>query len=309
MSQLPHAILIAGPTASGKSALAVALAERLGGTIINADSMQVYGDLRILSARPGPEDEARAPHLLFGHVDAATAYSAGQYGRDAKCALDDVRASGRVPIFVGGTGLYFKVLLEGLSPVPEISADVRGKWRRAAMDMGAEKLHAELARHDPTMAERLAPTDRQRMVRALEVKDQTGRSLAEWQSMPGTPILVAERMTRLVIDLPREVLHARADARFANMLETGAAGEVQRLMARSLDPGLPAMRALGVAPIAAWLDGRLDRQAAIERGQTETRQYIKRQATWLKKNMISWKSISTQQMESQMADLLKFIEF
>lgn len=295
MTKIPSAILIAGPTASGKSAVAMALAERFNGTIINADSMQIYQDLRVLSARPSSEDEARIPHVLYGHVAADAAYSAGHYAKDVTRALDEVRASRRLPILVGGTGLYFKVLLEGLSPVPEISPEIRTKWRRAAQTNKPGSLHAALAEIDPVMAGRLRSSDRQRIVRALEVREATGRSLADWQTQPGTPVLSnMEKLLKLVVAPPRGVLHQRADTRFEAMMEGGAVEEVRALMAQNLNPSHLILRALGVAPITAWLTGEIDRDAAVKRGQAETRQYIKRQTTWLRKNMMSWKWISTQ---------------
>ena len=308
MPQPPDAILIAGPTASGKSAFALALAERGKGSIINADSMQIYSALRVLTARPSKDDEARAPHLLYGHVDADVAYSAGHYAKDAATAIAAVRAAGRVPIIVGGTGLYVKVLLEGLSPVPEIASDIRAKWRAAGANEPSHLLHQALAERDPVMAQRLEPGDRQRIVRALEVVEQTGRSLADWQGQPGTPVLAPDKVVKLVVSPPRDVLHARAEARFAGMLASGAGEEVRSLMDQGLDLGLPIMRALGVAPIRAWLGGEIDRQSALERGQAETRQYIKRQSTWLKKHMMSWKWLSTQQMERNKLELLMFID-
>jgi len=309
MNTTPSAILIAGPTASGKSAVALALAERLGGTIINADSMQIYKDLRILSARPSSEDEARVPHVLYGHVDAETAYSAGHYAKDVSSALDQVLAASRVPIIVGGTGLYFKVLLEGLSPVPQIDPEIRAKWRTAGRSAEAGTLHAALATRDPEMAARLKPGDRQRIVRALEVMEQTGRSLAHWQTEPGTPVLADHcNILKVVVAPPRPVLHQRANHRFEAMMSAGAVDEVRALMARALDPRALILRALGVSPIAAWLSGQCSEDEAVARGQAETRQYVKRQTTWLRKNMMSWRWLSTQQMESQIDEILMFID-
>lgn len=304
----PTAILIAGPTASGKSALALELAERLNGAIINADSMQVYRDLRVLTARPAVEEEARLPHRMYGHVDAAHAYSAGRYAADAERAFAAVCSEGRLPIFVGGTGLYFQVLLEGLSPVPDIPQAIRSRWRDEAADTPADALHRRLRDTDPEMAARLAPTDRQRIVRALEVVEATGCSLADWQAQPGTPLIDAKDAAKLVIAPPRAILHERANTRFAAMWDAGAVDEVRGLLARDLDPGLPAMRALGVGAIQAWLSGACAREAALEKGQTETRRYIKRQLTWLRKNMIAWKWISTQQMERKISESLIFID-
>ncbi len=217
-----RAILIAGPTASGKSAFALDLAEKKGGVVINADSMQVYRDLRILTARPTPEDEARAPHRLYGHVPGSEAYSAARFADEASRAIADVRALGRVPIIVGGTGLYFKALLEGLSPVPPVPDDVRAHWRGEADRLGAAALHAVLAHRDPVMAGRLKATDPQRMVRALEVLEATGRSLADWHETPGQPVLQEAETERFVLMPERDELYRRCDARFEAMMAAGA---------------------------------------------------------------------------------------
>jgi len=239
-------ILIAGPTASGKSALALAIAERTGGEIINADSMQVYRELRILTARPPLEDEARVPHALYGFVPASEAYSAGRFVRDAAPAIAKAQSAGRRPVVVGGTGLYFKALLEGLSPIPDISPEIRAHWRGEGERRGAGALHGELAARDPVMASRLAPTDLQRIVRALEVFAQTGRSLAEWQSLRGEPVIAEADAVCLSVSGDRAELHARADARFERMMREGALDEVRALSLLQLNADLPAMRAIGV---------------------------------------------------------------
>ncbi len=302
------AILIAGPTASGKSAFALALAERLGGVVINADSMQVYRELRILTARPSAEDEARAPHALYGFVSGAQAYSAGRYWEDAGRAIAGARAGGRVAIIVGGTGLYFKVLLEGLSPVPTVRPEVRAYWRRQAAERPAQELHALLSEKDAEMAHRLMPTDPQRIVRALEVLESTGRSLAEWQRQPGVPVLAEGAYAALCV-MPDPATHgARCDARFDAMMAAGALEEVRALLALGLSTELPAMRALGVAPLAAHIEGVLSLDQAVAQGKRETRQYAKRQATWLKRNMRSWKRIDAQEMERIQRDGLSFID-
>lgn len=301
-------ILIAGPTASGKSALAMAIAERVGGTIINADSMQVYREIRILTARPTPADEARVPHALYGFVPAREAYSAGRFVRDAAEAIASAQAQGRRPIVVGGTGLYFKALLEGLSPVPEISDEVRSHWRAEATRRGTEAMHAELAVRDEVMAARLLPSDTQRIVRALEVLDSTGRSLAEWQTLKGAPVLNEEGTVRLVVRVDRAELHARADARFAQMMGEGAPAEAQALSDLQLDAGLPAMRAIGVRPLIGILQGEMSVEVAVAAAQAETRQYIKRQETWLKSHMISWHPVETKYTESLMRDIFAFIQ-
>jgi tRNA dimethylallyltransferase len=301
-------ILIAGPTASGKSRLALALAERLSGTVINADSMQVYRELRVLTARPGPEDEARAPHVLYGHVSGAEAYSAGRYAAEAAEAIAAARAAGRVPIVAGGTGLYFKALLEGLSPVPPADPQVRSFWRTEAARRPAPELHALLRQRDPEMAARLMPTDPQRIVRALEVLDSTGRSLADWQRMPGRPVLMEDDAVRLLVLPPgREDHDALIDTRFDAMLAAGALDEVRSLLAGGFSRELPIMRALGVAPLAASLAGALSLEDAVGIAKTDTRQYAKRQLTWLKRNMIAWKSIETKDMKIFIADELPFI--
>ena len=291
-----RAILIAGPTASGKSGLALRLAEQLGGVVINADSMQVYRELRILTARPTPEDETRAPHALYGFVGGAEPYSAGRYARDAAGAIEEARTAGRVPIIVGGTGLYFKVLLEGLSPVPSIDPDVRAYWRAQANARPAPELHAVLALRDPAMAARLMPTDPQRIVRALEVLESTGRSLSDWQREPGRPVLAESETVRLLAVPERATQATVIDARFDAMLAAGALDEVRALAALGLSGELPIMRALGVAALAAHLAGKTSLQAAAEAAKAQTRQYAKRQLTWLKRNMMSWTRLDAQQM-------------
>jgi len=303
-----RAILIAGPTASGKSAAALALAEKYGGVIINADSMQVYRDLRIMSARPSVDDEARAPHALYGFVPAAQAYSAGLWLEDMKAALTRARQDGQIPIITGGTGLYFKALLEGLSPIPDIPGEVRARWRKQAETYSAEELHELLRDRDPRMAARLTPSDPQRLVRALEVIDATGRSLAQWQDEPGEPLLRENDVARIFVTQPRETLYARIDARFDDMIGEGALDEVRALAEQNLDSGLPAMRALGVKPLMEFLRGDMSRDAAILRAKTETRRYAKRQLTWAKSNMIAWKHIFTKDSESFLTKIFAIID-
>ena len=284
----PKAILIAGPTASGKSAAALALAERLGGTIINADSMQVYRELPILTAHPAAEALSRAPHRLYGTIRAAEAYSVGRWLDDAVAATSEAEAEGRVPILTGGTGLYFKALGEGLAPVPNVPPEIRTYWRERAAALGAEHLYDELRARDPAMAARLKPTDSQRLVRALEVIDATSISLADWQGAGAAPLLAPEGVVRIVIAPEREALYAAIDARFDAMIEAGAIEEVQALLALRLDPGLPAMRAHGVREFALYLAGGSRREEAIAKAKTETRRYAKRQMTWLKRFMKDW---------------------
>lgn len=307
MTQL-QPILIAGPTASGKSALAHALAERLSGTVINADSMQVYRELRILTARPADADIGDMPYRLYGHVPGDQAYSAARYAGEARAAIAEARAAGRRPIVVGGTGLYFKALLQGLSPVPPIPDEIRARWRKAAADEGPGALHAVLAERDPAMAKRLRATDPQRIVRALEVHEATGVSLARWQEMPGEPVLRLEDCLAAVVSPPRKALRQRIDARFDAMMAEGAADEVRALAALGLDPDLPVMRALGVRPLLDMLAGRLTPQEAVESAKAETRQYAKRQVTWLRSNMSSWIWAGAQQTKSLIGHLCDFIE-
>lgn len=283
-------ILIAGATASGKSSLALALARAHHGCIINADSMQVYRELRVLTARPTAEDEAAVPHLLYGHVPAAQAYSVGRYVEEAAAAIAEAGARGLRPILTGGTGMYFKALIEGLAPIPQTPADVRAHWRAAGERQGSASVHALLAQRDPETAGRLSPSDMQRVVRALEVLDATGRSLSDWQRQAGVPVLRGEvhllRVTRARADL-----HARADARFDAMMAEGALEEVRSLETLGLSPELPAMRALGVTPLLASVKGKLPLAQAVERAKAETRQYIKRQETWARRHMISWTAL------------------
>jgi tRNA dimethylallyltransferase len=285
---MPAPILIAGPTASGKTALALDMAARNGGAIINADSMQVYRELRILTARPTPDEEARAPHHLFGHVGVTDAYSVGRWLADAAAALAWCRDAGMRPVIVGGTGLYFKALLEGLAPVPAVAADVRANWRREAEIRPPGVLHGMLAGRDPEMAARLEPADLQRIVRALEVLDSTGVSLANWQRLRGAPLIREAEAERYVILRDREVVRARCDARFDQMVAAGALDEARALAALNLDPALPAARAHGLRALQSYLRGEIDLEEAIAAGKLETRQYVKRQETWIRRYMIAW---------------------
>lgn len=301
-------ILIAGPTASGKSGLALALAERYDGVIINTDSMQVYRDLRILTARPSKEDEERAQHALFGFVDGNDPYSVGRYRTDAECLYDKLRADGVRPIFVGGTGLYFKALLEGLSPIPPTPDKVRAHWRGEAARLGAEALHRILASQDPGMAKKLAPSDTQRIVRALEVLDATGASLLEWQSQPGEPLLKEADTIRLVVAPDREELHWRIGARLDAMMAHGGLDEVAQLAASHFNPSLPIMNALGVRPLMQHLRGQTSLGEAINQIKAETRQYAKRQLTWAQRHMIAWKWLHKKEIESLVRSSMAFID-
>jgi tRNA dimethylallyltransferase len=276
------AVLIAGPTASGKSALALGLAQETGGVIINADSMQVYGDLRIITARPTPDDEAAVPHRLYGHVDAAVNCSAGRWVADASAALAEARAQNRLPIFVGGSGLYFKALTRGLSAVPATPDEIRESVRARLERDGVEALHAELAQRDPASAGRLKPRDRSRIARALEVVEATGRSLTDWHREGLPPLLPPGTFSAQFVSPDRDQLYARIDARFDAMLKAGALEEVARLAARRLDPLLPAMKAHGVPALIRHLSGEIALEEAAMIGRADTRHYAKRQFTWFR---------------------------
>jgi len=281
-------ILIAGPTASGKSALAVRLARERGGVVINADSMQVYADLRVITARPTSEEEALAPHRLYGHVDGAVNYSVGRYVEDVSQVLSEVREAGRTPILVGGTGLYFKALTEGLSEIPPVPQDIRDAVRSLCEGRDSPELHRILQERDPESAARLRPSDRLRIMRALEVQAATGRSIRSYhdEKIPG-PLADADTI-KLFLAPDREALRARIDARFEEMMGQGALDEVSRLMARGLDPMLPVMRAHGVPGLIAHLRGDISLEVAIVRAQADTRAYAKRQFTWFRNSMPGW---------------------
>ncbi|GJD66389.1 tRNA (adenosine(37)-N6)-dimethylallyltransferase MiaA [Methylobacterium frigidaeris] len=277
-----RAILIAGPTASGKSALALTLARRHGGVVINADSMQVYRDLHRLTARPSPEEEAQAPHRLYGTVDGAVNFSVGHYLAEAGSALREAWEAGRLPIVVGGTGLYFMGLAQGLSEIPPVPDSVRAKVRAGAEGRDTPELHAALARRDPDSAARLDPNDRLRVLRALEVLAATGQPITAFQAARRPGPLTGVPCAKLFLTPDREVLRARIDARFLAMMAAGALDEVRALAARDLDPMLPVMRAHGVPGLIAYLRGALSYDEAVARGQADTRRYAKRQVTWFR---------------------------
>jgi tRNA dimethylallyltransferase len=280
----PNALLIAGPTASGKSKYALTLAEEAetrDNIIINADSMQVYRDLRIITARPTPEEEARVPHRLYGHVDAAENYSVGRWLVDVRAALDEAKELNRSPIIVGGTGLYFKALTHGLAAVPPIPADIRNGFRERLAREGPAALHAELTRRDPVSAARIKPADRSRIVRALEVIEATGRSLVDWHR-DGLPPLLAPVSPRIFLAPDRDEHKRVIAARFDAMLAAGALDEVRALDARKLDPLLPAMKAHGVPWLRRHLAGEISLAEAAEGAKKDTRDYAKRQFTWFR---------------------------
>jgi tRNA dimethylallyltransferase len=293
----PDVILIAGPTASGKSALALALAEKLNGVIVNVDSMQVYRDLRVITARPTLEEEARVPHRLYGHVDAAENYSVGRWCRDVAEVLKEIAAQRRVGVLVGGSGLYFKALTTGLAAVPLISAEVRSAVRGRLQSEGVYSLYAELTKRDPQTANRLMPNDRSRISRALEVMLATGRSLADWHRQGMPPLLDAGRATKVFITCERAELVRRIEARFAGMLAAGALEEVRALAARKLDPSLPAMKAHGVPWLMRHLDREITPEEAMAGAVMDTRRYAKRQLTWFRNQIKDWPWLTAQEAE------------
>jgi tRNA dimethylallyltransferase len=292
-----RALLIAGPTASGKSAVALKLAKRFGATIVNADSMQVYRDLRVLTARPSEAEERQAPHRLYGEIDGAENFSVGLW---LACAREILAARDRAGplIFVGGSGLYFRALTQGLSDVPRVPEAVRAAVRAEAEGLAAPSLHARLAKRDPLTAARLSPSDRQRVLRALEVLAATGRPLAEFQGAPAAPALAAGQWTGLFLAPERAALDARIESRFAAMLGEGALREVAALMRRGLDPALPVMRAHGAPQLMAHLRGELSLAEAAALAVRDTRRYAKRQFTWARGQMPDFAWVAPEEAEA-----------
>ena len=293
-------MLIAGPTASGKSALALDLAEKLAragrtAAIVNADSMQVYSALRILTARPDAGEMARAPHHLYGHVPPSERYSVGRWLADVRRALVGLEAAAQLPVLVGGTGLYFKALTNGLAALPDIPAAIREHWQADMAARGPAALHRLLADRDPDAATLIPPGDRQRIVRALEVEEATGRSILAWQQgqegEPEPPLIDPATARRFVVQPDRPALYERIEQRFDAMVEAGALGEVAALLALDLDPDLPVMKAIGVKAFADFLGNRIPLEEAISRGKTESRQYAKRQTTWFRNQMADWERL------------------
>jgi tRNA dimethylallyltransferase len=292
--------LIAGPTASGKSALGLRLAAEIDGEIVNADALQVYRDFRFLTARPSAVDEARRPHHLYGVADATQAWSVGAWLRAVQPILIEIAQRDRPAILVGGTGLYFNALTQGLAAIPAIPADLRDTVRARLEQEGETAFRAVLAAHDPLAAARIAPGDRQRLARAMEVHIATGRSLTDWQA-DTAPLLPPESYAALILDPPRDTLYARCDARLGRMVEEGALEEVAALMACGLDPNLPALKAVGYRELARHLTGELSLDEALSLARQETRRYAKRQTTWFRNRTPDWPRVESLEGEAQWA--------
>ncbi|RKR00231.1 tRNA (adenosine(37)-N6)-dimethylallyltransferase MiaA [Maricaulis maris] len=285
-------LLIAGPTAAGKTALSLAAADKLGGEIINADSMQVYAGLPLITAQPDADERASAPHHLFGTLDPAVRYSVGQWTSDVLALIADCRERGRAPILVGGTGLYFNALTRGLAPVPEIGEAARARTAALLETAGLSGLRAEALRLDPVAANRVEAADRQRLMRIVEVAFETGRALSDFQA-DTTPPLAADEWRGVVIEPDREALYARIDQRFDRMLAAGALDEVARFANRKLDPELPASKALGVPQLLAHLRGEMSLEDAVILAKRDSRRYAKRQGTWFRNQAASWARIAS----------------
>jgi tRNA dimethylallyltransferase len=300
-------LLIAGPTASGKTEAAIALAQEFSGEIVNADSMQVYREIPILSAQPTNAQRRLARHHLVGHVSIRQQYSVGRWLNDARDAIDGIKSRGRLPIIIGGTGLYFRALLEGLAVIPPIPEEVRRRVRVLVDEKGAASAHHELQALDPIAALDIAPSDAQRVLRALEVVTATGKSITEWRAQPVGPTIREAATIRIALTPPREVVYAHCERRFDEMLARGALDEVRLIkrMARSGHGTTP--KALGVRPLLEHLDGKITLEVAADRTKTLTRRYAKRQLTWIRGQMIAWDKISEQQIERKLTEIFSII--
>jgi tRNA dimethylallyltransferase len=305
VERVSQIILIAGPTASGKSALALQLAEQLRGVIINADSMQVYRDLRIITARPTPDEERRLPHRLYGHVDAAENYSVGRWFSEAADALAEPLQRGQSAIVVGGTGLYFSTLTRGIAAVPPIPAEIRRHIRDRLAAEGIAALHAELSARDPAGAARLNPGDRARITRALEVVLATGRSLTDWHGDNKPARVELNHAAKIFLMPDRDELGRRIDARFDKMMAAGASQEVRAFAARNLDPNLPAMKAHGVPWLIRHLKGAITIAEAVAQAKRDTRRYTKRQATWFRNQLPQFEWVGPQHAAAAIAAQLQ----
>lgn len=300
-------LIIAGPTASGKSAMAMDVAERFLGTVINADSMQVYRELRLLTARPSVADENRVPHRLFGVVEGGESCSAGRWVGMALAEIEAAWEQGRLPIVVGGTGMYLQALTEGMSPIPDVPAAVRDQACARYDELGAKAFHDEVATLDPATAERLPVGDTQRLLRAWEVTRFTGRPFSAWQDEPRTPPLPGARFATIAIVPPRDQLYAAIDRRFSRMVEMGVVDEVLALLGCEIAPDLPVMKALGVPQLAAFIRGDLRLEDAIAEGQKLSRNYAKRQLTWVRNQIHADHVLSAQYSESYRDEIFSFV--
>lgn len=308
-NSLPPLLIIAGPTASGKSGLALDAAEQFGGVVINADSMQVYRELRIITARPSETDEARVPHRLYGVLPAAERCSAGRWRELAMTELDRAWAGNQLPVLVGGTGLYIKALLEGLSDIPDIPGEMREQAQSLFQELGPEAFHGRLFEVDPQSAERLPPTDTQRLIRAYEVFLATGAPLSHWHDAPPANPPLAAAVQLIVLEPPRDALYAACNGRFELMIKAGALEEVRGLMTEDLDPSLPAMKALGVPPLIAHLRDEMTLEAAVDAAKQATRNFAKRQMTWFRNQIGKSDRVFEQYSESLSDKILSNIRF
>ncbi len=299
------AVLIAGPTASGKSSAAVALARRIGGALINTDSMQVYREASILTARPDEASTSQATHLLYGHVSVYERYDVARYASDAAKALKNAQAGGLVPIFVGGTGLYFGALTAGIPDMPQVPKAIRAAAHARRAEIGAAAFFAELAVRDPETASRLRATDTQRVLRAYEFFEATGQPLARWQKGASVPVLAGLKLARFVLSPPRAQLHRRIEARFDAMLEAGAIAEAERL--QDVEPVYPAAKILGLRELNAVRAGSLDMDEARDATNAATRQYAKRQITWFRHRMTDWHWIEDEGDSNIIRNMMQFV--
>jgi len=300
-------MLVAGPTASGKSGLAMALAEAVDGVVINADSMQVYHELRIVTARPEAADEARVPHRLYGCMSAAEACSVGDWLAMVAPVIGETLAVGKVPIVTGGTGMYLKSLVEGIAPIPPVPEAVRAEVQALYEDIGGDAFREHLRAFDPAAAERLEPGDRQRLIRALEVHRSSGRALTDWLAEGNAPVIENVRFETIVLEPPREMLYSAIDTRFEQMVEEGALDEVRDFLDLSLDPALPASKAVGVRELGDYLAGECSLSEAVARAQQASRNYAKRQLTWFRNQIQKDFSFSAQYSKSQDEKIFSFI--
>ena len=299
-------LMICGPTAAGKSGLALALAEQAGGVVINADSMQLYADLRVVTARPDPQDEARAPHRLYGVIDGGERASVAAWLEMLAGEVAAARATGRLPIIVGGTGMYLQAALQGIAPIPAVPQDIHAACLTQLADQGGTAFRAELATLDPTTADRLFDGDSQRLVRAMGVVRATGRPISAWQADPHEGALAGAAVTIAVVP-PRDQTYQRIDQRFEAMMTSGAVAEVETLLKRRLDPSLPVMKALGVREIGAMLAGEISRDRAMELACRDSRHYAKRQMTWIRNNFNAEIMISEKHSESMMQGIFSIL--